>query len=581
MNKATIIDTKAEQIVQETIADYNHGKVTTKAALLYKLLTKLKLFYEAANRPLMKKRYALGLPDRFEFNDTINEAIADTQAMVLESDNILSTIAESYTQVEFDRGKMHNMMSMVESLYERADELISHLEMNDVFIENFDSLDNFDGGACENQQANINTVFGYMTISLDGNDIINDLMGGIEILDGSNGFPGNTHQADSADDEVRFIGQDGMNKEIGAMIDQNADTWFEYELFRITAHTYTVTLGYGWNYQEGIKWITDKEDLRLALRITFPDLQEINMLSLSPFIPPDKDALPASITDITISDGRGNVQRLVEDDVQRFGRERVFLFPRQYVKTIVIELWQPYAYDTKIGHLYYQEITTDAINYFTQNELRSNKRTNEELPSSAAVGLIYDDEKQLYSQPGSSTGAGAPPQDAKMDLFSVPEDIDQNVRGDFEILPAKRFAIGVRNIIAENNRYAEIAEYVSIEYKTETPINSIHLDAQEEIPDIFDKSKEDKDWVRYFISVDDGENWHPIIPRGLWKIGGVEKYLVNSRIPYEMRSDNIGYIEGKSLIDTVKVKIELERPDDIPDAESYTPVVYGYVLQTM
>ena len=580
MNKATIIDTKAGQIVQDTIADYNHGNVTTKTDLLYRLLSKLKLFYESANKPLIKRRYARGLPDRFEFNDTINEAVADMKAMAIESDNILDIINQSYTQVEFDRTRIQNSMRLIESLYKKAGQLINDLESNDIFIEEFANLDIFDESACEDEQVYINTAFGYITLALVDSLNINENISCLEILDGSNGFPGNTHQADSIDNEVRFVGEDGIQSDIGAVIDNNADTWLEYELFKVSQDVYISTLGMGFNYQEGISWITNSDELRLSLKITFNDLEEMNVLSLSPFIPSDKDALPASITNITISDGRGRVQRLVEGFIERFNRERVYLFPRQKVKTIILEFIQPYAYATKIGHLYYQEITTDNINYFTQHELKSNKRVNEELPSSSAVGLVYDDEKQLYVQPKTGGAIHDVPVD-KQELFSVPDGIDPNIRGGFEILPAYRFQISIKEITCENNRYNGLAEYVSIEYKTQTPVNSIRLEAEEEIPGIFQESETDKDWVRYNISVDNGENWYPIIPRGLYKRGGAEKYLVNSMTPQEMHSDNIGYIETGSEVNSVRVKIQLERPADIPDAEAFSPVVYNYTLQTI
>ena len=580
MNKATIIDQKAEQIVQDTIADYNHGRVTTKTALLYRLLVKLKQFYQSANKPLIKRRYADGLPDRFEFNNTINEAIADIKAMDLESGNILDIINQSYTQIEFDRTRTLNSMRLIESLYKKADQLINDLDSNDIFIEDFANLDNFDNGACENEQVNINTTFGYVTLALDSNANINGDIECLEVLGGSNGFPGNTHQADCVDDEVRFTGEDGVHSDIGAVIDGSSDTWLEYELFKVSQGVYVNTLGMGFNYQEGISWVSDSNELRLSLKITFKELADMNTLSLAPFIPSDKDALPASIISITISDGRGSVQRLVEGFIEHFNREKVYLFPRQKVRAIIIEFNQPYAYATKIGHLYYQEITTDNINYFTQNELKSNKRVNEELPSSSAVGLIYDDEKQLYVQP--KTGGAATDISAdKQDLFSVPSDIERNIRGDFEILPAYRFQISVKNITCENNTYSEIAEYVSKEYGAQTPVNSIRLEAEEEVPGIFDVSDFDKDWVRYYISVDDGENWYPIIPRGMYKRDGADKYLVNSMVPQEMRSDHIGYIETGSDVYKIRVKIQLERPVDIPDAESYSPVVYNYTLQTI
>lgn len=567
INKTSLINKKAEDIVQDIINKYNHGKIKTQTDLTYQILVKLKLFYESINKPVMIPRHVSSLPNVEDINTTINEAIDDINTIYQEADTLLSSISEAFNQVEFDRSRINSAIKLIEQLYKKADTAITDLEYNDIFIEDFTDTDKFNKSAISNDPVNINNTFGYISLSLKDNKLYNDKIETIEIQ-GSNGFPGNTHIAESIDDNVRFLGEDGIYADLNAIIDNNADTWFEYELFTISNDTYIKTLGLGFNYEEGLRWITmdDKTILKLCLVITFNDYIEMNALSLSPFIQSDKDAIASNISNITLSNNRGTTLKL---DSISFDREKVYLFPKQEVKTLTLEFEQPYAYETNIGHIYYEEITTDSINYFSQNELKSNKRVKGTMPSSSNIGIIYNDETQSYSSPNLKTNY------SPNKLFSIPE-VEKNIKGTLELIKAKRFNINIKDILCECNKYNEVGEYVSIEYETETPISSIMIEAEEDYPNIFEEY--DKDFIQYYISLDRGSNWYEIIPQGLFKRNGYNKYIVNSKIPEEMYSDNVGYIETNSDEYKISVKIILSRPQDLND---YSPIVYNYTLYTM
>lgn len=152
-----------------------------------------------------------------------------------------------------------------------------------------------------------------------------------------------------------------------------------------------------------------------------------------------------------------------------------------------------------------------------------------------------------------------------------------------------RFAISVRDVNIYSYKFAETSEVVSKSYNSPSPVSKLSLSVDEQIPRIFyngDRAGTENDWIKYYISVDNGTSWHRISPihhRATRSEDGVnllpEIINLNSEIPLSERDNPLSYVDTPEPVYEVRFKAVLSRPTDITDAESYTPVLYKYALQ--
>lgn len=72
-----------------------------------------------------------------------------------------------------------------------------------------------------------------------------------------------------------------------------------------------------------------------------------------------------------------------------------------------------------------------------------------------------------------------------------------------------RWAIGLREIGVYAYEYANSAEIVSIPFKSPKPIAKVSLRVDEQIPVSYPLTQR---WIHYFVSPDNGRNWHRVNP---------------------------------------------------------------------
>jgi len=151
-----------------------------------------------------------------------------------------------------------------------------------------------------------------------------------------------------------------------------------------------------------------------------------------------------------------------------------------------------------------------------------------------------------------------------------------------------RFAIGIRDINLYSYKFAEVSEMVSIPYFSPKAISKIALTVDEQVPKIFYSNMPgtENDWIKYYISVDDGASWRRISPmhhKDTLSEDGVnnipEIININSDIKKEDRDNFLAYVDTDEPIYQVRFKAVLSRPSQISNAESYTPVLSKYALQ--
>jgi hypothetical protein len=154
-----------------------------------------------------------------------------------------------------------------------------------------------------------------------------------------------------------------------------------------------------------------------------------------------------------------------------------------------------------------------------------------------------------------------------------------------------RYAIGIRNMEVDVMEYAEYSQLLSKNFVSPAPIGSIVLRTEEIIPTAFRDAESTaaqaqetvfkfmRPWITYQISVDGGNEWHPISPVNgrrwfLRSDEGKQSFqvpmfiLINSGIPAERRNiypwGPLGYIDTVTGEPprNVMLKVLLQRPSD-------------------
>lgn len=574
INKSQTLEDKARRMAEDVLYDAKRKNISSTPEVLYRVYLCMKEFYESIGKPSMKLRKALDAPSSADYNNTFKEIKNDILSIHEECVNLESILEQIYSQMEMDQLAIGNMITNCYKNAEKAQFRIDNINCTNVFIDSFTSKNYFNSEACNDTPAFINTAYQYLSLATTSFKNVN-AKAQIKILDGSNGFPGNTHQIKLVDNDIKFYGEENPRLNLADALDENSDTWFEYEAYKVSDEILLDTLGLGFGYDEAISWLLNGNQLELTVAMTFKKAELVNTFSISPYIAPEKGASPCLIESIVISDGRGSVREIVSSP-ELFDDSKVYSFPKQYCKEITITFSQEIAYKTTIGHTYYKEVPHSNIDYYKTHEATHNKRVDGPLPSVSNVGITYDSTERRFIQPTFNYGDTIQNESIiKSELFDLKD--DEALKNAYqEALIAERYLVGIRDMSLSSYAYESSSEYVSNNFETSKPITAISMEASEFIPEKFGT---DKDWITYYFSLNDGADWHPIVPKGLYKKEGYSRYLINSGTPAEFRDSNIGYIETPDDNHAIQVKIEISRPTGMTDIEYYTPVVYEYKLE--
>ncbi len=133
-------------------------------------------------------------------------------------------------------------------------------------------------------------------------------------------------------------------------------------------------------------------------------------------------------------------------------------------------------------------------------------------------------------------------------------------------------------------RFTESSEITSTPFRTPEPIRDISLEADELIPKEFNAGRERTQWIEYYISLGDDQEWRPIAPvnqRVARTLEGNQIPVVihvNSGVPPAERNPAEGYIDLDQEVDMIRFRCILRRPTDIENAESFSPILQAYRL---
>lgn len=572
-----VVKNRMNEILRHLASQAEQGAIKTPAELQQKVYHELQAFYDSIGKSTFKPIEAWGAPYSSDHNLMTKQILDDLYTLYAEVGNMTTDIAASYEQVELERQSFTKRIDEIESLVKNVSMKIQEDMDLIIYRDDFSTIDHYNKEAVRGIPAYLSSSERLLTLNRVQGEEFSEYATATIIK--GDGLPGNTHVIRSIGDGLKFDGEEEMHINMAHILDNNSDTWFEYETFEIPAHTEALTEGKDFRYNEAVDWVKkDIREMRCVIRIEFPKARNMNWISFVPYIPSDRGALPATIEKVVVSDEKGDMKGLGFEDT--FNSSRAYIFPKQHCKTITLYLRQDTAYPVTVGHAYFKEFNQENISIFDKEQLHSGIRVYGVNPSVENLGVSYDSGTTEIVYPIYKFDDTIENESTKkLNLFTAPEvsAIGEKVLSGIEQVPAFRYVVGIRDVQLASHQFSKVSQYVSTVYESPRPIQEVSLNAIMEVPTIFG----DGDWVRFFLSVDNGTNWHEIHLKDVYKQGVKTKYLFNSKTPKEGRLEEVGYIETVGDVLAIQIKIELTRPLDIEDSNFYTPVVYEYELQAL
>lgn len=414
------------------------------------------------------------------------------------------------------------------------------------------------------------------------------------------------------------------------ILDGKANTWYEHQLINVSEEykkpgyqgQFPDTKGYGWHWNDGTP-IYDgdrNESLEFSIIIELPEVTTINWIDFYPYFPNESSYLIINEVATSINNagdyvsclmdpgnrgvyiGSGSVSLPIDvKDRNKFRGHGTWLFNARPAKYIKLKMTAEKPYDCNIAHLYfevsYEKKVTKRVLFFKSTHTSYHKQRIDDIKFDREKVLGFTGDVDII---GNWADAG---RDAAGFLGGViggllgaivnifyDEKIEvknEQIHSGFDIYPAEgghgwRWCVGIRGIDIYSYKYTTKSVFMSKTFPLNKPLKELSLSVSEFIPEEFykDNQKTRNSWIRYYISVDDGNTWHPISPLERSPVYS-EKNFPNKIIAVvenenEQQLGNKTYIVSDKEIRTVKLMAEFSRPEEY---ESLTPVLYDYQIR--
>lgn len=563
------------QILKDLRMQYQRGQIQSPAELQHKVYRELQRFYETIGKSTLEIVEAWGPPYSEDHNLMMEQILNDFVMLYGEITMLTDDVKAGFDQVEVERKSFEKQMQEIESNINNLMPAAKDVSDIMVFREDFTTMDKFDKDAVDGTVATIMTDGGILTLGHMMAEHFNEYAY-IRLKNG-NGFPGNSRIIRSTGQGLKYDGEGNLHLTLSHVLDQNADTWFEYENFQLTRQADDKTKRMNFTYKEGMKWAQDEyiemEPLELIVEISFPKERKLNWFTIDPYIPPERGSVGAKISKIVVDDGKGHIQAITYEEMME--KKKGYLFETQNVSTITMYLRQDTHYMTNIGHVFYLDSNKDILKALEDLSDWAGARVyGKEVPSVTNLGVRFHSNTNTIEYPGLKYGEEIPNDaERKRALYTIPK-VDSTMLVGLESVTAKRWMIGLRDASMSCYQFADVSQYISKPFYSDAPIEELQLDANYSFPTSFAEG----DYVEFHISIDDGQNWHRIYRKNEHIKDTKIKYLINSDVPEDARLPDVGYLESLHDVHEVRVKIKLTRPNTKYDYNFYSPMVFDYEL---
>lgn len=424
---------------------------------------------------------------------------------------------------------------------------------------------------------------GYVTLAPESEFENHTETASIRVLESSNGFAGNLHElsgekriigtyrtqddpvspSNSANPSIIYVEEPVFKAEIDPRFDLSAitdaapDTWYEYEICKVSDVDRAKAKNYNFAYRrpkpnssefELLDWANGPQNgvLKLGLEFDLKSVRPVNNVTYVPFGLEDNANYPVKVSSIQTSADGTDWKAIVPEDIYvgttpnlptlrsagdiTIGNA-IWTFAERQARYVRVYIEQSQAVTTQIGHVYYVD--------------KSGKRVDRVAPS-------LTDPIEQYHANAVIVGDNA----ARREVFT-----------------GKRWAIGIRDVLIQALRYGEVSTLITKPLRVGKIVDRVTLEADVTIPDEFDQSQS---WIRFYISPDDGVNWHEIsrIQDSFYDVPEVIAY--NDPIPSEFRETGVRYYNTSEPVTSLRMKIVMERPST---GALTTPILHSYRLK--
>jgi len=620
-NNSKLLYLQARYQFEKAKKKFEDGSIKTESKLIQEVFQAFRDFFISVGKPMMIPRYAIdgGPPWSKDYNDMMDEIRQDLELLYQEVDIIGRALYADFNHNVVQHTMLQSEYNQVADKLKDLELLSSNLSANGriVFCRNdFANKDKIDfdrivgtpahienGAATLKRKSQTNQSQNGTVTIVPGNKTYKSFILGSE----SNGFPGNNAEITVSPDGTmtgdyiyRFVGEKNNHGNYGAVLDGDANSWFEYELVNVRDHDkQTLAKNLGWDYQvhgnQTLRWARDPENgvLKLHMQVVLPEVTMINHININMYTPPNHGAKTAIVKDILVSDGTNAPVSILSADKR--DEDYSFYFAPVKAKVISFLFEQSEKYYTDIGHIYYEQkrqiengpdYVFDTINkQYTANHL---SRVEGPMISLQDLGIsVRTDNASIdaYYAPLSAS-------DDAIALDGIISNVsysinDENIDMGIERFEGWRYCIGIRDIEVFSTEYEESGEIVTEPYYFDQPLDKITLDVVEE----------GAENLEYYISIDDGANWFPITPisRQAQESDPPKIYTIQlvDKASQKVSSQSSGYIETEYPVYSVRLRVLMTRPttekdygylqlfaDSEDSTEAYgTPILRNFVIK--
>lgn len=433
--------------------------------------------------------------------------------------------------------------------------------------------------------------------------------------------------------EYTFVSEAARYSNLAAVLDNKPNTWFEFEKYWVTASDRAKAKNYNFKYavtndgsaaylidgrlvgtDSKIDWadgIATGDALRLNLEIDLKTAKKVNLLKLLPYGLKDNSNTPIKILTVKTSLDGNNwtilplsniwLSNSLDKQISQLTNEKVIVGSGAWatdgtsIRYIRFEIEQPRPINSYIGHLYYLPkdtvttsvdtmvvipsfLSTDGVAYNVDLPYDANMTYDGKVvtaPTTNSTVIIEGDTTTSSTLDALRQEGPTPPITNPQLYYSNKSALVNNLIQKKEYFKGKRWVIGIRDITILENVYSKQSTMVSKRFDIPGIVDRVAIEADIQIPDNYDLSIP---WVRFYISPDDGATWHEVsrIQDDFLNIPEIVAY--NDPTPKDLRDPAVGYYDVKGTVNSLRVKIEITRPD----TDQYsTPVVKSYKLKVV
>lgn len=418
------------------------------------------------------------------------------------------------------------------------------------------------------------------------------------------------------------------------MFDGREDTWFEYQMINFPEEHQLETgrtQGYNLTWSDGKKIYfgdKNKDNLKISMIIKLKEPTFGNMIILDPYIPA-KSNLTYTIDYVGTSLNNSNDYRPAWNDEQssktyingdsqtadldvkdrmKYTGKGVWVFPSREFQYIKLDITCPEPYTETILHIYYtidyEVHKTSGVLAWKKTEVSHHQiRVEGEKPDK---NIITESTKKAkhYGLEGMAAGGilglaatgglvglaiGLFAGFVTGTLFGSKEEVKnvQQVERNIDAYEdGWRWVIGIREVSVQSNKYASSGTLVTSNRILTKPARDISLSVSEFIPEEFYKNniKTKNEWIKYYISVDNGSSWHRISPVEHSPVGFEGEVFPNKIISVAPDLTEEGMSVGKTYLSSegeirfIKLMVEFNRPEEFEDM---TPILYDYEIRVL